>query len=124
MAQDRIATELPGIVACANERGLKLQGAEQWLNVSRYAEGVVIPPVGSSVLLGLDKAGFIREIAATEPAPTAEPVAQLGCTDREVRITRLAVLNTAVAALNGRGAGGTDEEILALAAKLEAWVGR
>ncbi|MDP9224005.1 MAG: hypothetical protein M3P18_09130 [Actinomycetota bacterium] len=117
-----------------------------WVNVSRYANptDVLLPSVGERVVLHLDKAGFVRRIEpvapiATQNAPqtrtgpmagqtapeaivsTSGPIAQ---DDRGIVITRLAVLNTAVALLSSGGGATTLEEVLDVAARLEAWATR
>jgi len=83
MATDRITETVAGVVALANERGLKLDGHEGWYNVSKYAEHVVVPSKGARVVLGLDSAGFIRSVSPSElaeapdepPWPTDAPLA-------------------------------------------------
>lgn len=53
-----------GTVASANERGIKLEGEEDWLNWSQYvAEGDrTTPRRGSKVRVGLDNRNFVREV--------------------------------------------------------------
>lgn len=56
-------TTIRGRVAQVNDKGLKLDGADQWANVSKFAVGVVMPTRGQHVTLTLDGKGFIRGIA-------------------------------------------------------------
>ncbi len=128
-----------------NGRGFRSTEGD-WLNCSKFAraEDVVMPTVGDRVLVSLDKSGFVRKIEpvapiATQNAPqtrtgpmagqtapeaivsTSGPIAQ---DDRGIVITRLAVLNTAVALLSSGGGATTLEEVLDVAARLEAWAVR
>jgi hypothetical protein len=112
---------------------------EQWWNISKFAKpgDVGMPSVGDRVLVSVDKSGFVRRIetptAPATPAPasvtpeapgaplTASTIAQ---DDRGIVITRLAVLNTAVAVLSSGGRPTSADEVLALAGRLEAWAVR
>ena len=77
-----------GRVAHVNERGLKLEGADQWANVSCFAVGVVMPARGQQVVLTLDGKGFIHGIAlattnghqapANAPQAALEPLPAVG----------------------------------------------
>ena len=118
------ALALEGTVGRVNDRGFTLAGREGWLNWSKFSVAPVLPDAGDRVLVGLDKAGYVREVtilASTalvsehaDKTPSGEP-------GRETQIRRMAVLNTAVAALATRGAVD-DNTLLTLAARLEAWV--
>ncbi len=132
-ASNPIVEEISGVVEAANPRGLLLAGREGWLNISRYADPVpAIPPEGSLVRLGLDKAGFIRtievEAEAERPAFAAvsEAAGSYGQTFgvRDQRIMRQAVLNTATAILSSGGREANPDEVIALAERLESWVTR
>jgi len=131
-ASNPIVEEISGLIEAANPRGLLLAGREGWLNISRYADPVpAIPPEGSLVRLGLDKAGFIRtidvEAEAERPAfAVSETAGAYGQTFglRDQRIMRQAVLNTATAILSSGGREADPDEVVALAERLESWVTR
>jgi hypothetical protein len=138
-----------GVVARVNDRGLVLDGDDLWLNVSRYAKPAPkLPRVGETVRIYLDKDGYIRDVEAlrdeerasyqvedgVDVPPPEGPSRQVERStsdhspsdppDREVRITRMACLNTATAILSPGGRPADPEAVLALATRLEAWVGR
>jgi hypothetical protein len=106
MAQDRIAEQVAGVVTCSNAKGFQLEGRDGWLNISKFATGVVAPERGARVVAGLDKAGFARTVETV--SPTGEYAGNESVTtgtrpDRETAITRMACLNTATVIL---GSGG------------------
>jgi hypothetical protein len=118
------------------------------LNISKYAKPApLLPREGMHVEVGLDRSGYVRAVhlvtppeeeqstgvparasellylSDEEPASAAEQREQQ-LPDRDTRIMRQAVLNTATAIL---GSGGRDinaADVLALAARLEGWVSR
>src|SRR5262252_2316799 len=100
MVANGTTTQLEGVVARSNDRGLVLDGHDGWLNISKYADGVLIPDNGSSVRLHLDKSGFIRGIDVLALATRLRAPLEPGVApDRDHRILRQAVLNTATAIL-------------------------
>jgi hypothetical protein len=141
-----------GVVSKANERGVLLTGEDAWINVSKFAQPAPkLPRRGEHVRLHLDRYGFIRDVEALRDeeraryavvpsedgvdAPTPEePSRQVeraenrplatNSPDRELRITRMACLNTATAILSSGGRAADPEAVLALATRLEAWVCR
>jgi hypothetical protein len=127
-AWNSIEGVVTGRVEAVNERGLKLNG--EWLNVSRYAVGVVLPERGAAVACTLDKAGFLRSVEVVDalPAPVAGGSdSQLATHNsqltRDRTITRLAVLKAAAefaAARDGLKSG----HVLSIAASWEKWVMR
>jgi|SRR5579859_2327329 len=120
-------TEISGTVIRANERGLMLSGRDGWLNVSKYADGLALPPAGVQVTIGLDKAGFIRAIHADGPAqaaPDAPTATSAPPASRETAITRMACLNTATAIGATWQRPLAASEVMALAGELEGWVTR
>lgn len=126
-----ITERVEGVVDRTNERGFTLRGREGWLNVSKYAQDVIVPAKGTSVSVGLDNAGFVREVqprrgAVGEPDPLPWQDAPNGTVtvDKDRRISRLAVLNTAAAALASGGREVNPGELLGLAELLEDWVYR
>src|SRR5262245_30924862 len=109
---------ITGTVSRVKGQGFQLDGGEPWYNVSKFAEGVAVPAVGASVALELDGKGFVRRVEQTG-APAPAPAGG----DREKRVTRLAVLNTAATILGaGPGHAVDPAEVAALAARLERWV--
>lgn len=125
MAQDLIVSQLEGIVACANDRGFKLEGRDGWLNISKFSAAAQVPPAGAPVRVGLDKAGFVREteLLSRDEAAVLVPSAPSAPVDRDARIMRQAVLNTATNILMSNGSVNV-ADVLDLAARLEAWVTR
>jgi hypothetical protein len=69
-AWNSIEGVVTGRVRSVNEKGLKLDGHDSWLNVSRYAVGVVLPERGDAVACTLDKA---RRIAPSRGSPCSRP---------------------------------------------------
>jgi hypothetical protein len=126
MVASSISTELEGLVSRTNGHGFQVAGREGWLNFSKFATPAPeMPPEGARVRVGLDKGGFVREVAVVEPARRAETpgsaavLAEL--VDRDRRILRQAVLNSAITVLATNGSVDADEA-LELAAKFERWV--
>jgi hypothetical protein len=125
------AAAVEGVVRATNDRGVLLEG-HSWLNVSRFAGGVLLPEVGAHVRLILDKSGFIRRVEPLEaPASAARvdtsPVVPVSTAaseppDRDTRISRMACLNTATAILASGGRATDLAAVLAVAAELERWV--
>ena len=55
---------IEGIIARTNDRGFLLHGETEWRNLSRYADPQpVIPAVGTTVRVALDKSGYVRQVA-------------------------------------------------------------
>jgi len=127
MAMDSLSSTFTGRVAHVNAKGLKLEGHESWMNVSRFAVGVVIPEKGAAVTVTLDKGGFIRAVApadgAEPPTPAPLPVAggSSGPSDKDRTITRLAVLKAAAEFAASRSALKSGE-VLKIAESWERWV--
>jgi hypothetical protein len=127
VAERSIITEVQGVIEASNDRGIRLAGETSWRNVSKFAS-VTIPAAGAIVVLGLDKAGYIREITASSGAPSgnlsasstglAQPAPAAACVDRETRITRSACLNTAVSILSTKGSVDVSE-VFDVAERLE-----
>jgi hypothetical protein len=128
MAQDRIIAEVQGIIACGNDRGVKLVGADKWVNVSKFSDGVIIPPVGTSVVLGIDKAGYVREVttapAAPQDAAQAPEQAATASTvppSKDSMIARMNSITNAIAIVTSNGPAAI-AEVLRVAATLEGWI--
>jgi len=135
MATDRIAEEITGTITTANERGLKLAGEEFWRNVSKFVDDVVIPGKGTRVVLGLDKAGFIRHLVVAdtrEHDPETRCGENLGVRsdnagerpDKDCQIRRMNALSTATAILLSGGRAAEIDAVLFAAETLERWVTR
>jgi len=120
-----------GRVTAVNDKGVRLDSSDGWLNFSKFAVGLVAPSRGDAVTLTLDKAGFVRacELAdGSSPANGAQAArndatghgAPSGA-DRDRTITRLAVLKAAAAF----GASRQDlrsRDVLMIAQVWERWV--
>jgi hypothetical protein len=135
------------LVDRTNDHGVRTSDGD-WLNLSKFAkpEDVVLPPVGATVRLHLDRAGYVRKIeplvaapatpaaavaTVTTPAlsaPAIEPATPRALWDaqdaRGKVILRESVLNTATAILASGGRAADPAEVLTLAERLEAWVVR
>jgi hypothetical protein len=121
-SQGRITEHVDGVVATANARGVKLVGEDDYRNFSKWvAEPIGPPRRGARVHLGLDAAGFVRELQVLdEPAGAGQLSA-----DRDRTITRLAVLTAAATFLGLMGQAreeGKSEHVLVLADRWLAWV--
>lgn len=74
MAESRVEW-MTGIVANANERGIKLQGDDEYHNWSQYGTPAAaqrpVPAKGTKIKLGLDDKGFIRDVKDKDGNPLA-----------------------------------------------------
>jgi len=116
-----------GVVRSVNDKGLKLEGHDAWLNVSKYAVGVVLPERGETVTCTLDKAGFLRSVAPADGAALS-PVrggsdAPSSPSTKDRTITRLAILKAA-AEFGAARPSLKSGDVLAIAASWERWVHR
>jgi hypothetical protein len=125
MASPSVEQTVTGTIRSVNERGLKLEGGDAWLNVSKYAVGVVLPERGTTVSLTLDKAGFIRSCEVLEALPMAgaSDVLSAAPSTKDRTITRLAILKAAAefAAARPNLKSG---HVLSIAESWERWVNR
>lgn len=127
-----------GTIDRVNAKGFRLQGEGDWRNYSRYADPAdILPPSGGDVVaVSVDSQGFVRSVqvvgertherasfsvreTVNEPsaAPTPRP-------EKDVIVTRLAVLNTATAIASSGGQETDLVTVLALAEELEQWATR
>jgi hypothetical protein len=84
----RVPTEeVEGVVEATNAKGLKIGGA--WVNVSQFRP-VELPETGAHVRLKIDSRGYIVDLERLSPEKTPAVVS-----DKDQRITRLAVLKAA-----------------------------
>jgi hypothetical protein len=75
-----LSSTFAGRVVSVNPKGLRLDGHAEWLNVSRYAVGVVLPERGQTVSVTTDRQRFIRAITAvngSDPSRRRRPRLQL-----------------------------------------------
>lgn len=126
-AAERFDSVVTGRVVSVNEKGLKLEGHESWLNVSKFAVGCVLPERGAAVSCTLDKAGFLRNVEPATLAPLA-PVAggsdlPVAPSTKDRTITRLAVLKAA-AEFGAARPNLKSGDVLAIAASWERWIMR
>ena len=129
-------TEITGIIEQVNGRGFRLQGRDGWLNVSQYARLTGAPQRGQRVRVKLDGQGFVRNVTPIQgeqatPTPStngngrhAPHSAPSERPDRDVIVTRLAVLNTATAILSSGARPAAAEDVVKLAKRLEEWATR
>lgn len=60
---------ISGRVTAVNDKGVKLDGDDEWLNISKYAKPAPkLPAKGERVTLGMDTQGFIRTIESDSPS--------------------------------------------------------
>jgi len=114
----RVQTQdVEGLVEATNATGLKIGGA--WVNVSQF-HPVDLPEVGAHVRLKVDNKGFIRELETLSSSTTPAVLS-----DRDERITRLAVLKAAANFLGQLSQTRQDvktEHVLLLADRWIKWV--
>jgi hypothetical protein len=121
MMNGRVPTQqVEGVVEATNRTGLKIGGA--WVNVSQF-KPIELPDVGAHVRLEVDAKGFIRELEVLDLGKLSEPLKSAGVvsTERDERITRLAVLKAA-AAFGASRPDVKSSEVLMIADKWLAWV--
>lgn len=120
-----MSSTFTGRIVSVNDKGLKLEGHETWLNVSKFAPAVVLPERGETVTVCVDSKGFIRSVERLDG-----PAAIRGGSDapgpssaqhKDRTITRLAVLKAAAeyAASKPESKSG---DVLKIAASWERWV--
>jgi len=134
------STTAEGVIRSLNSHGLRLDGEADWLNYSKFArpEELGQPVCGQRVIATLDKSGFIRKLTeiiapapiagGSEPQQHAQPPAHTGppalVFDKDLRITRMAAVNSAVNILGHNERTYTLEDVLEMAGQIEAWVTR
>ena len=112
--------QLVGRVLSVNERGVRLEWRDGWLNYSKWAGEIAEPRRGQLVALTLDGSGFVRAVGPAEGAPQAHQSSVAG---RETAIIRQACLKASVAFCAARPELMT-ADLFALAERMEAWVNR
>jgi len=88
MAMRTPTEQVEGLVEAVNPKGLKIAG--QWVNVSQFRP-VELPETGSHVRLEVDSKGYIKELEVLKTTDRSPAV----LSDKDERITRLAVLKAA-----------------------------
>jgi len=115
----RVQTEeVEGTVEATNAKGLKIGGA--WVNVSQF-NPVELPEAGAHVRLSVDSKGYIRTLEILNERKSA------AVTERDERITRLAVLKAAanfLGQLSQTREEVRSEHVLVLADKWLEWTNR
>ena len=128
-ARNTSTDTIEGTVARVGSYGFTLDGREGWVSISKFAEPRPDLPVeGARIRAELDRSGYARTIEVLElPEPVAparnDGGAQL-LPERDTRIMRQAVLNTAVALLSSGGRETNLDAVIATAETLEQWVTR
>ena len=133
-----LSSTFTGVVASVNAKGLRLDGHESWLNVSKFAPDVVLPERGQTVTVAVDSKGFLRScelVSGPYGAPehqngsgaTSTTNGRSGATsgqhERDRTITRLAVLKAA-AEFGSSRPDLKSGDVLRIAASWERWVNR
>jgi hypothetical protein len=135
MAHDSLSSTFTGRVVSVNDRGLKLDGHTDWLNVSKFAPAFELPARGDTVTVCVDTKGFIRSLEhapdgsgttngsnGAHNAPSAHHAAA-SSSAKDRTITRLAVLKAAAEFAASRD-GLKSGDVLTIAASWERWVNR
>jgi hypothetical protein len=129
-------TLIEGVIDRVNAKGFRLQGESDWRNYSRFADPAdILPPnIGDAVAVSVDSQGFVRSVQvvgertnerASSSVRERTYEATQACNPRpekDVIVTRLAVLNTATAITSSGGQETDLVTVLALAEELEQWV--
>jgi len=116
----RIAEHVEGIVQGANERGVHLQGEQDWRNYSKWAESITPPRRGARVRLALDTSGFVRELQVLDAGTSAA-----GDSSRDRQIRRQVAIKTAaqlVGAFAQTHQEVKTEHIFSLADRVLTWI--
>jgi hypothetical protein len=112
-------TEVMGVVAVSNERGLKLAGAKSWLNWSQYAEAQFQPHKGEQVRCQVDGQGFLRGVEVLHSQPEYHDQTYVSHDHLQVRMWATEV---ALGVLECNGKPITFNTLITLAEELEDWV--
>jgi hypothetical protein len=117
-------TTLDGRVASVNDRGIKLDGSEQWLNFSRFRE-VPHPERGQQVRVEVGADGFLRQLQVLDGEANSSGLTNSAAPDRlsvRLRVLEIAASTTVGFASCSEPGKVTSAAILPLADKLLAWV--
>jgi hypothetical protein len=121
-----LSSQFTGRVVSVNPKGLKLEGHDDWCNVSRFAEGVVLPERGETVTVTVDKSGFLRAVEVIGALPRvaggSDFITQPAVPSAKDRtITRLAVLKAAAEYASSKPQSSS-ADVLKIAASWERWI--
>ena len=124
------ARTLEGTVEAVNERGLRLEGRDGWLNYSKWAGDITEPRRGQVAALTLDGSGFVRAVGPADTVSARKQchgavtgAHQAPTAGRETAIVRQACLKASVAFCAARPELKS-ADLFALAERMEAWVTR
>lgn len=122
-----MSSTFTGRVVSVNDKGLKLEGHESWMNLSKFAPDVVLPARGELVTIVVDSKGFLRSCApatiagGSEDAIAQKPAHNATGGQKDRTITRLAVLKAAASFASTRP-DATSADVLKVAEVWERWV--
>ena len=114
---------IPATIARVNGQGFQTrEDPGKWFNLSKYATPPpTIPPAGTEVRIALDGSGYVRAIETVGTPPATAPADRHGAPTKDAAIIRMNALKCAAQLL---GPEAETDRVLALAAKLEAWITR
>lgn len=116
-----------GLVVSTNPKGFRIAGYDDWLNFSKYADGIEPPQKGETVTATLDRAGFVRAVAPSDGSEASlRPSGAQNATsaqNKDRTITRLAVLKAA-AEFGAARPLLKSGDVLRIAEVFERWVTR
>jgi hypothetical protein len=120
-----MSTTYTGRVVSVNPKGLKLDGHDDWYNVSKFATDVILPERGEMVTVVVDGKGFLRAVQSIDgpPATNGTSHAPAAPSAKDRTITRLAVLKAA-AEFSAARPSLKSGEVLKIAESWERWVVR
>lgn len=117
--------QVSGTVGAANDKGIRLDGADTWLNWSKFADGRTVVGRGDQVVCSVDAAGFLRAVTVVDaPAAPAQRAAATSAApargaDRDVAIIRQCAVKAAAQLFAG---SGDVDAALAAARRFEQFV--
>lgn len=103
--------KLRGVVDSVNDNGVKI--GETWYNYSKFHQ-VRMPDEGDLVEMSLEKDKWITELNVVQMAVNGA--------DKQTKITRSGLLNTAISILRTENRAVTIEEVIQTAKGLEPYV--
>jgi len=116
--------KIQGVIERINQKGIRIDGT--WYNYSKHMKESPTVNVGDEIIVEVDRDWIMKMelISDTSNGKTANVYTdrQKREADRQVVITRLAVLNTATEILKTRSKPITSEELFKISEMLEEWV--
>jgi len=116
MAKPKEVTKVRGIIEAVNDKGVKIDG--EWYNFSQY-DRVEIPNEGEEVEIEV-RGKWIKSLTFTGERRVQKKENQF--IDKDTRITRLALLNTATSILTTYGKPVEVDSVINTAHVLETYV--